>query len=149
MPGRAGGCRGSVPSTAYINEARPTATSPVGLSGRRGAPTGYWRRGPRGYLVIFLMFLTKYDKCNSVETFLLINPYKQYNQKIFRVISYMYVMLRLSFRPHHKVRTHTSPPAGAGCAAESRGKQSAAGVCPWDAGRGRLWEYRLGGGMSS
>jgi hypothetical protein len=40
MPGRAGGSRGSAPSTPYLNEARPATISPEGLSGRRGAPTG-------------------------------------------------------------------------------------------------------------
>jgi hypothetical protein len=56
MPGRAGGGRGSALSTFHLNEARPTAISPEGLSGRRGAPTGAKVRGAT--LVISLMFLT-------------------------------------------------------------------------------------------
>jgi hypothetical protein len=55
MPGRAGGSRGSAPSMPYLNEARPAAISPEGLSGRRGAPTGAEVRGVTP--VIFLMFL--------------------------------------------------------------------------------------------
>jgi hypothetical protein len=60
MPGRAGGSRGSAPDIPHLNEARPTAISSEGLSGRRGAPTGAEVRGVT--LVIFLMFLTKIFK---------------------------------------------------------------------------------------
>jgi hypothetical protein len=87
MPGRAGGSRGSAPSTPHLNEARPAAISSEGLSGRRGAPTGAKVRVVT--LAIFLMFLTKIFKIFFfVETLLLINPYKQYNQKIFRLTSW-------------------------------------------------------------
>jgi hypothetical protein len=58
MPGRAGGSRGSAPSTPHLNEARPTTISSVGLSGRRGAPTGAKVRGVTS--VIFLISPTKY-----------------------------------------------------------------------------------------
>jgi hypothetical protein len=85
MPGRAGGSRGSAPNAPYLNEARPTNKSSEGLSGRRGAPTGAKVRGVT--LVIFLMFLTDICKIFLVEALLLINPYKQYNQKIFRLSS--------------------------------------------------------------
>jgi hypothetical protein len=54
MPGRAGGSRGSAPSVPHLNEARPTAMSSEGLSGRRGAPTGAKVRVVT--LVIFLIF---------------------------------------------------------------------------------------------
>jgi hypothetical protein len=60
MPGRAGGSRGSAPSTPHLNEARPATISPEGLSGRRGAPTGAKVRGVT--LAIPLMFLVKYVK---------------------------------------------------------------------------------------
>jgi hypothetical protein len=68
-----------VASTPCLSEARPAAMPSEGLSGRRGAPTGAKVRGVTS--VIFLMLSTKYDKCNSVEALLLINPYKQYNPK--------------------------------------------------------------------
>jgi hypothetical protein len=73
----------------YPNEARPTTMSSEGLSGRRGAPTGAEVRGVTLVtLVVFLMFLTKiFNKNIFVETPLLINPYKQYNQKPFRLSS--------------------------------------------------------------
>jgi hypothetical protein len=57
MPGRAGGSRGPAPSIPYLNEARPAAISPEGLSGRRGAPTGAKVRGVKS--VIFLIFFDK------------------------------------------------------------------------------------------
>jgi hypothetical protein len=104
MPGRAGGSRGSAPSIPHLNEARPTAMSSEGLSGRRGAPTGakvrvvtfvifqdifdqdpkiFWSGYIRYNFKIFWIFLTKIFKTFlSSETFLLINPYKIYNQKI-------------------------------------------------------------------
>jgi hypothetical protein len=44
--------------------------------------------------------------------------------------------------PQHRVRTRTSPPAGAGRTAEDREKQSTA-ACPWD-GR-REWEWAARG----
>jgi hypothetical protein len=80
MHGRGGGSRGSAPGVPYLNEARPAAIAPEGLSGRRGAPTGAKVRGVTS--VIFLILSTKQDKRNSVETLLLINPYKRYNPKI-------------------------------------------------------------------
>ena len=95
MPGRADGSRGSAPSMPYLNEARPAAMPSEGLSGRRGAPTGAKVR-----VVIFKIFFVKFQHIRNilnifdkniqnifVETFLLINPYKQYNQKIFRLSS--------------------------------------------------------------
>jgi hypothetical protein len=58
MPGRAGGSRGSAPSTPHLNEARPAAISPEGLPGRRGAPTGAEDRGVTSAIfLIFLIFL--------------------------------------------------------------------------------------------
>ena len=87
MPGRAGGSRGSAPSIPYLNEARPTTISSEGISGRRGAPTGAKVR-----VVTFVIFQDFFLGLNSteslchlkyfVETFLSMNPYKIYNQKI-------------------------------------------------------------------
>ena len=83
MPGRAGGSRGSAPSTPHLNEARPTTISSEGLSGRRGAPTGAEVRVVT--FVIFQDILNIFDENISnifVEALLLINPYKIYNKKI-------------------------------------------------------------------